>query len=64
VVLYFYLSSSRSLFSSERVKPVIYTEIFPLEELPKGLVALERRETWGKVILHVKDEHSHDGAKL
>ncbi|KIM91821.1 hypothetical protein PILCRDRAFT_809785 [Piloderma croceum F 1598] len=52
------------LFSSERVKPVIYTEVFPLEELPKGLVALERRETWGKVILHVKDEHNHDGAKL
>jgi NADPH:quinone reductase len=35
-----------------------------MEELPRGLVALERRETWGKVILHVKDEHSHDGAKL
>jgi NADPH2:quinone reductase len=53
-----------NLFASERVKPVIYTEIFPLEELSKGLGALERRETWGKAILHIKDERNGNMARL
>ena len=56
--------SIHSLFASERVKPVIYTEIFPLEELSKGLGALERRETWGKAILHIKDERNGNVARL
>jgi len=50
------------LFLSGRVKPVIYTEVFPLEDLPKGLCALERRETWGKAVVRIKDEKR--GAKL
>ena len=52
------------LFTSERVKPIIYTEIFPLQDLPRGLGALERRETWGKTILHIKDEPNGDRVKL
>lgn len=45
-----------SLFSSGRAKPVNYTEVYPLEKLSDGLDALERRETWGKAIVRVKDE--------
>jgi len=52
------------LFVSEGCKPVIYKEVFPLEELPKALVALERRETWGKAIVRIKDECGRDVAKL
>jgi len=54
-----------NLFSSGRVKPIMYTEVFPLEQLARGLCALERRETWGKVILRIKDEQTRGGeAKL
>jgi NADPH:quinone reductase-like Zn-dependent oxidoreductase len=47
----------RSLFSSGRIKPVIYTEVYPLEKLSDGLAALERRGTWGKAIIRIKDEY-------
>lgn len=46
----------RSLFSSGRATPVMYTEIYPLERLTDGLAALERRETWGKAVVRIKDE--------
>ncbi|KAI6134470.1 hypothetical protein EV401DRAFT_1905489 [Pisolithus croceorrhizus] len=45
------------LFSSGRVKPVIYSKIYPLEKAMEGLLALERRETWGKVIVRLRDEN-------
>jgi NADPH:quinone reductase len=45
------------------VKPVIYSEIYTLEGLVKGLDALARRETWGKAVVHVRDE-SGEKAKL
>ncbi|KAI6121667.1 hypothetical protein F5141DRAFT_1194320 [Pisolithus sp. B1] len=45
------------LFSSERVKPVIYSRIYSLEKAMEGLLALERRETWGKVIVRLRDEN-------
>lgn len=45
------------LFSSGRVKPVIYSRIYPLEKAMEGLLALERRETWGKVIVRLRDEY-------
>ncbi|KAI1785184.1 alcohol dehydrogenase [Ganoderma leucocontextum] len=42
------------LFSSGRVKPVVYPETFPLDRVADGLVAIEKRKTWGKVIAHVR----------
>ena len=45
-----------SLFSSGRAKPVNYTNVYSLKELTNGLAALERRETWGKAIVRVRDE--------
>ncbi|KAF8234013.1 alcohol dehydrogenase [Tricholoma matsutake] len=47
-----------ALFSSGRAKPVNYTEVYPLEKLTDGLAALERRETWGKAIVRVRDENT------
>jgi len=47
-----------ALFSSGRINPVIYTEVYPLERLSDGLAALERRETWGKAIIRIRDECS------
>ncbi|KAI9068311.1 alcohol dehydrogenase [Trametes sanguinea] len=53
------------LFSSGRAKPIVYPETFPLERLADGLAALEKRKTWGKVIVHVRDsESSQERAKL
>ena len=45
-----------SILQSGKVTPVVYPEVCPLERLAKGLVALENRETWGKVAVRVKDE--------
>ncbi|EAU91399.2 alcohol dehydrogenase [Coprinopsis cinerea okayama7 len=45
-----------NLFASGRTKPVVYTEVWPLEKLVDGLVALERRETWGKVVIKVRED--------
>jgi len=39
-----------------KVTPVAYHEVYPLERLAEGLVALENRKTWGKVVVRVKDE--------
>ncbi|KAF8070122.1 alcohol dehydrogenase [Lyophyllum atratum] len=46
------------LFSSGKVKPVTYNQIYPLEQVSKGLAALERRETWGKAIIRIQEENS------
>jgi hypothetical protein len=43
---------------------VIFSEIYTLERLVDGLAALERRETWGKAIVRVKDEANVETAKL
>ncbi|OJA08663.1 hypothetical protein AZE42_01165 [Rhizopogon vesiculosus] len=52
------------LFASGRIKPVVYDKIFSLNEVPIGLDALEKRETWGKVIVRIKDEKQRVAAKL
>ncbi|KAH9949003.1 alcohol dehydrogenase [Amylocystis lapponica] len=44
------------LFSSGRITPVVYSEVFPLEKLSDGLLALEQRKTWGKVIVRIRSE--------
>ena len=46
----------RSLLASGDVKPVIYTETYPLEKVADGLRALEARKTWGKAIVRVKQD--------
>lgn len=46
------------LFASGRAKPVTYTETWTLEKLAEGLGALERRETWGKAVVKVREDDS------
>jgi len=46
------------LLSSGKIQPVTYNQIFSLERLSDGLGALERRETWGKAIVRVRDENN------
>lgn len=48
--------SSSSMLQSGKAAPVVYPEIYPLERLSDGLVALENRRTWGKAVVRVKDE--------
>ena len=48
--------SSSSILQSGKVTPVIYHEVYPLERVSEGLVALENRQTWGKVVVRVRDE--------
>ncbi|KAF8893311.1 hypothetical protein BD779DRAFT_1505538 [Infundibulicybe gibba] len=45
-----------ALLASDKVKPVIYSSIYPLEHITDGLGALERRETWGKAIVRIRTE--------
>jgi NADPH2:quinone reductase len=52
------------LFATGRVKPVTYTEIYNFEQLADGLGALEKRQTWGKAVVRVKEETTGERAKL
>jgi NADPH:quinone reductase len=45
-----------SMMASGRIKPVIFSEVYPLEKIKDGLAALEARKTWGKAIIRVKEE--------
>ncbi|KAF8062468.1 alcohol dehydrogenase [Lyophyllum atratum] len=45
------------LFASGQVKPVIYDQIDPLEQLADGLTAIERREASGKTIIRIREEN-------
>lgn len=53
-----------SLFASGRAKPVVYSETYPLERVADGLLAIEQRKTWGKVIVRVREPSSTVKAKL
>jgi len=44
------------MLQSGEVTPVVYPEVYPLERLADGLVALENRKTWGKAIVRIKEE--------
>ncbi|KAG8680971.1 hypothetical protein FRC09_017846 [Ceratobasidium sp. 395] len=45
------------LFESGKVKPVVFSEVYRgLDNVSKGLVDLEKRKTWGKAIVQVKNE--------
>ncbi|KAJ3553248.1 hypothetical protein NM688_g3715 [Phlebia brevispora] len=54
------------LLSSGRVQPVIYSDVYPLENLTDGLRALETRKTWGKAIVRIRqpEENEKVSAKL
>lgn len=49
-------NSTYSLFASERVKPVVYSEVYKLDDLAAGLRALEERKTWGKAIVRIRED--------
>jgi NADPH2:quinone reductase len=51
-----YPYSRSSMLQSGKVIPVTYPEVYPLERLTEGLVALENRKTWGKAVVRVRDE--------
>ncbi|KAI5123944.1 hypothetical protein M0805_006358 [Coniferiporia weirii] len=54
-----------NLFETERVKPVVYSETYTLENVAAGLRALEERKTWGKAVVRVrKDDGDSVLAKL
>jgi NADPH2:quinone reductase len=53
-----------SLFASGRVKPVTYDKVYPLEKLTDGLAALEKRQTWAKAVVRVREEKTNIDAKL
>ncbi|KAF8161104.1 hypothetical protein B0H34DRAFT_699511 [Crassisporium funariophilum] len=53
-----------NMFASGQVKPVTYTDVYTLESLVDGLAALEKRQTWGKAVVRVKEENSGERAKL
>lgn len=45
-----------SWFASGRLKPVVYDEVWSLEDTAEGLSALEKRKTWGKAVVRIKNE--------
>ncbi|KAF9475539.1 NAD(P)-binding protein [Pholiota conissans] len=53
-----------SLFATGKVKPITYTEIYKFENLTEGLATLEKRQTWGKAVVRVKEEIKEQRAKL
>ena len=52
------LTLSFSLLASGTLRPVVYSEVFPLERISDGLAVLESRKSWGKVITRVRDDDS------
>lgn len=43
------------MLSSKRVTPVLYTQTYTLDTIIQGLEDLEKRKTWGKAIVRVRD---------
>ncbi|KAG8932890.1 hypothetical protein FRC02_000400 [Tulasnella sp. 418] len=52
-----------ALYESGKLKPIIYSEVFSFESLPQGLKAIADRQTWGKAVLRIKEEHSESTPK-
>ena len=52
------------LFSTGQVQPVTYTKIYGFEQLAEGLGALEKRQTWGKAVVRIKEETADARSKL
>jgi hypothetical protein len=55
-LLVFDILSVASLFESGKVKPNVYEQVWELEDLAKGLDALEKRKTWGKVVVRIRKD--------
>jgi NADPH2:quinone reductase len=53
-----------ALLASGRVRPVVYERVYTLETLVQGLDDLEKRRTWGKAIVRVRDAEDREKAKL
>lgn len=45
-----------ALFESGKVKPNVYEQVWGLEDLAKGLEALEKRKTWGKAVVRIRKD--------
>ena len=35
---------------------MVYSEVWPLERVADGLAALEKRKTWGKAVVRVRED--------
>ena len=57
-------SLASRLFASGQVTPVTYDKVYPLEKLTDGLAALEKRQTWAKAVVRVREEKTNVIAKL
>ena len=44
------------LFESGKVKPSVYPEVWDLVNISAGLEALEKRKTWGKVVVRIRND--------
>jgi len=44
------------MIADGRIKPIVYKEVYSLEQLVEGLSALEKRQTWGKAVVRVRNE--------
>jgi NADPH2:quinone reductase len=53
-----------SMFSSGKAKPITYSTVYPLACAMDGLVALERRETWGKAVVCIREEEEEDNKTM
>jgi NADPH:quinone reductase len=51
------------MFESKKVVPIVYERTFRLEDLPAGLDALEKRQTYGKAVVCVREDEQEQ-AKL
>lgn len=58
-----FLPHSR-LFASGRVSPVTYERVYPLAKVTDGLAALEKRQTWAKAVVRIREEKPLTKAKL
>lgn len=44
------------MFEEGSVKPVVFEKVYRLESIAEGLKAIQRRETWGKLVASLEDE--------
>ena len=44
------------------MKPVVFSEVYPLERVSECLKALEERKTWGKAIIRIRPDDDDDSA--
>jgi NADPH:quinone reductase len=52
------------MLEARKVVPVVYERVFPLEDLRAGFDALEKRQTYGKVVVCIREDDEPQRAKL